>query len=60
MSVLKDTSQMVMELSPYQGLYEAIIPQEIPENLSCAFCPDRSLDLRAVKIFPTNCVSVIG
>ena len=25
--MLKDTNQMTMDLSPYQGLYEAIIPQ---------------------------------
>ena len=24
--MLKDTNQMTMDLSPYQGLYEAIIP----------------------------------
>lgn len=26
--MLKDTAQMVMDLSPYQGLYDAIIPQD--------------------------------
>lgn len=26
--MLKDNSQMVLDLSPYQGLYEAIIPQD--------------------------------
>ncbi len=26
--MLKDNSQMVLDLSPYQGLYDAIIPQD--------------------------------
>ena len=26
--MLKDNSQMVLDLSPYQGLYEAIIPRD--------------------------------
>ena len=26
--MLKDNSQMVLDLSPYQGLYEVIIPRD--------------------------------
>ena len=28
MGMLKDTTRITMDLSPYQGLYEAIIPQD--------------------------------
>ena len=42
MKMLKDTAQMVMELSPYQGLYEEIIPQDhilrrLKDNIDFSF-----------------------
>ena len=40
--MLKDTNQMTMDLSPYQGLYEAIIPQDhilrkLKDNIDFSF-----------------------
>lgn len=32
--MLKDNAQMTLELSPYQGLYEAIISQNSNSSLS--------------------------
>lgn len=42
MSMLKDTAQMVMDLSPYQGIYDAIIPQDhilrrLKDNIDFSF-----------------------
>lgn len=42
MNVLKDVTQMTMDLSPYQGLYEAIIPQNhilrrLKDNIDFSF-----------------------
>ena len=42
MKILKDTAQMVMELSPSQGLYEEIIPQDhilrrLKDNIDFSF-----------------------
>ena len=40
--MLKDTTQITMDLSPYQGLYEAIIPQDhilrkLKDNIDFSF-----------------------
>ena len=40
--MLKDNAQMTMDLSPYQGLYEAIIPQnhilrKLKDNIDFSF-----------------------
>ena len=40
--MLKDTNQITMDLSPYQGLYEAIIPQDhilrkLKDNIDFSF-----------------------
>lgn len=41
--MLKDNNQMTMDLSPYQGLYEVIIPQDhllrrLKENIDFQLC----------------------
>ena len=40
--MLKDNAQMTLDLSPYQGLYEAIIPQnhilrKLKDNIDFSF-----------------------